>query len=62
MKLSDFFSQFFKPLQIGQSRSRRNGPHIPGFTKRPKRSKRNRNRVRNRIARLSRRVNRRRSA
>ena len=61
MKLSDFFSQFFKPLQIGQSPSQRKNPHL-GFSKRPKRSKRERNRIRNRIARLSRRVNRRRSA
>ena len=48
-------------LTQAEKPSRRYRVHFPGYTKQSKRSARNHRRVRNRMARLSRRINRRRA-
>ncbi len=66
MKFSDFFAKL-NEMRSGlftqsERHSHRYNTHAPSRTKRSKRSTREHNRLRNRIARESRRINRRRAA
>lgn len=69
MKLSDFiaanwrhFRHVLSEWNLPEKKSFRTHGHLPSYTKRSKHGKRERNRIRNQMARLSRRINRRRAA
>ena len=47
---------------LAEKIARRHKSHLPSYTKRSKRTTREHNRIRNRMARMSRRINRRRAA
>ena len=63
--LSEFLSENWgkiRAMLATVDRSRRYRSHFPSYTKKSKRTTREHNRARNRIARMSRRINRRRAA